>query len=169
MATGATRHRAKIRSPERQLHIAVEAFLRVAWPPHLPYTHFPAGEMRDRKTATNRDGSPVLDRKGKPKTYSPAAAKLKAMGLKPGWPDFQFILPNGQAAFIELKTGRSELSDDQVELRRKLVALKCGYATARSVDEVEATLSKWLGLFGQRLAARSVVRPTAPTAHQVAP
>ncbi len=123
----------KRRSPERALHISVESFLRYAWPEHLPYTHFPAGERRDKA----------------------AAGKLKAMGLKPGWPDFQFILPNGQAAFIELKADRNDLSDEQIAIRRKLVALKCGYATARSVDEVEQILSGWLGLFGLTLRART--------------
>lgn len=139
----------------------MEQFLRVAWPPRLPYTHFPAGELRDRKAVTNKDGSPVLDANGKPKTYSPSAAKLRAMGLKPGWPDFQFILPNGQAAFIELKADKNDLSDEQIEVRHKLVALKCGYATARSVDEVERVLGSWLAMFGEKLRGGSVQRRAA--------
>lgn len=128
----ATRKLSSRRSPERSLHIAVEQFLRLAWPDHLPYTHFPAGEKRDKA----------------------AAGKLKAMGLKAGWPDFQFILPNGQAAFIELKADNdSNLSDDQIKVRRKLVDLKCGYATARSVEDVERTLARWLALFDLKLRA----------------
>lgn len=135
--------RAKNRSPERALHMSVEAFLRHAWPAHLPYTHFPAGELRDKATA----------------------GKLKAMGLKAGWPDFIFILPNGQAAFLELKAGRGDLSESQIELRRALVALKCGYAVARSVEDVERTLSRWLDLFGLTLRARTM-KVAEPLAQQ---
>lgn len=143
MARGVT-PRPKRQTPERALHIAVEQFLRLAWPPRLPYSHFPAGEHRDKATA----------------------AKLKAFGLRPGWPDFIFILPNGQAGFIELKAGKGALSDAQIEVRAKLVALKCGYATARSVDEVERTLAGWLALFGERLRATTGARPRCPAKAQ---
>lgn len=132
----ATRTRSKRRSPERALHMTVEAFLRRAWPDDLPYTHFPAGELRDARTA----------------------AKLKAMGLKPGWPDFQFILPNGQFAALELKASRGALTDGQTALRDKLLAVHCGYATARTLDEVEDVLSRWLALFGRSLRATTVGR-----------
>lgn len=132
----ATRPHAKRRSPERALHMSVEAFLRRAWPDDLPYTHFPAGELRDARTA----------------------GKLKAMGLKPGWPDFQFILPNGQFAGLELKAKAGILTEEQMAVRDRMLALRCGYATARSVDEVEAILAGWLQLFGRRLKASTVRR-----------
>lgn len=126
--------RRKIKRPEQALHIAVEQFLRLAWPGDLPYSHFPSGEQRDIRVA----------------------AKLKAMGLKPGWPDFIFILPNGQAGFIELKAPGGDLSATQVELRGRLLNLRCGYAEARSVEEVETTLTRWLSKFDRRLTARVV-------------
>lgn len=131
--------RSKRRSPERALHMTVEAFLRRAWPDHLPYTHFPAGELRDDRTA----------------------GKLKAMGLKPGWADFIFILPNGQAAFVELKASAGGLSDAQVAVRTRLVNCHCGYAVCRSLDEVEATLTRWLAAYGLKLRATLTVRRAA--------
>jgi hypothetical protein len=115
-----------------RIQIVDEKFLRLAWPESLPYTHFPAGEARDERTG----------------------GKLKRMGLKPGWPDFQFILPNGQAAFIELKTPSGVLSDEQIKVREKLIALRCGYATARDIEDVEKILTRWLGAFGMTLRAR---------------
>lgn len=131
--------RARRKSPERALHMTVEAFLRRAWPEHLPYTHFPAGELRDDKTA----------------------GKLKAMGLKPGWPDFIFIMPNAQTAFVELKAAGGDLSDVQHALRRHLVKVGCGYAICRSVDEVESTLTRWLAAYGLKLRATMTVRRAA--------
>lgn len=112
--------------------MAVEQFLRVAWPDDLPYTHFPAGEARDERTG----------------------GKLKRMGLKAGWPDFQFILPKGQVGFIELKKPGESLSDVQIAFRSQAIALGCGYRVARSVDDVEQILGGWLALYGRSLRAR---------------
>jgi hypothetical protein len=125
---------------ETSLHMEVERFLRVAWPTDLPYSHFPAGEKRDERVG----------------------GKLKRMGLKTGWPDFQFILPNGQAAFIELKKpDGAGLSDDQIELRAQLIALRCGYATCTSVDAVEITITRWLAAFGRKPRASLTQRRAA--------
>lgn len=125
--------RAKRRSPERALHMTVEAFLRAAWPKVLPYSHFPAGEARDERTA----------------------AKLKAMGLKPGWPDFLFILPTGHVAFIELKAGKGTLTEHQKAFRDRVKGFGCCYAECRSLTEVEAFLEGLIGPFGYRLAAHT--------------
>lgn len=119
---------------ELSLHMSAAAFLRWAWPSDLPWTHFPAGEQRDARTG----------------------AKLKAMGLAPGWPDFLLVLPNGQLAGIELKAAGGALSQAQIATRDRFIALKCGFAICRSVDEVEATLAKWLSHFpGYALRART--------------
>lgn len=124
---------------ETSLHMQVERYLRVAWPSDLPYTHFPAGEKRDER----------------------AGGKLKKMGLKAGWPDFQFILPNGQAGFIELKREDTTLSGVQIDLRQQLVSLKCAYAVCRSVDEVERAISRWLSAFGRKPRASLLQRSAA--------
>ena len=122
---------------ETPVQIATASFLKYAWPPDLPYTHFPAGEARDKRTA----------------------AKLKAMGLIPGWPDWQFILPNAQAGFIEMKRPvGGVLSPDQIAVMTKLVACGCGYKVCTSVEAVEETLARWLALYGRKLLARTVER-----------
>jgi|GEM_PF-2066550 len=139
MGRPATR-KPRIRTKEVTLHMSVAAFLRHAWPEHLLWTHFPAGERRDARTG----------------------AKLKAMGLHPGWGDFIFVLPNGQFAEWELKVVGGELSPVQIAHRDRLLALGCGHAVIRSLDEAEAVGTRWLGKFGLRLRARTVQRPEAP-------
>ena len=125
---------------EVSLHFSVAAFIRVAWPEDLPWTHFPAGEVRDERTG----------------------AKLKAMGLGAGWPDFQFVMPNGQASFLELKrpNTRIHMSDAQIEVRQKLIGCGCGYSVCQSVDEVARTLERWLSLYGRKLRARTMIQGT---------
>jgi hypothetical protein len=124
---------------EISLHMSTAAYLRRAWPEHLPWTHFPAGEKRDARTG----------------------GKLKAMGLAPGWSDFLFILPNGQAAFLELKRPSGGLSTAQEDFRDKVVALRCGHATARSLDEVEQVITRWLAAFGLQPRATLIQRRAA--------
>lgn len=149
-----------IDDPEVALAKAVARFLDLALRPlGIPWTHFPAGEKREKVTKV---------RKGKTVTFSPAGARLKAMGLKPGWPDYQLIMPNGQAAFVELKVGENGLSDDQIAVRATLMARGCGYAVCRSLDEVDVTLSRWLAKFGLHhratITAGGTVRITRPDA-----
>lgn len=113
------------------LHMTVAAFLRRAWPAHLLWWHTPNGEARDARTG----------------------GKLKGMGVLPGVPDFVFILPNGQAAFLELKAPSGGLSEAQIDFRDKALVAHCGYATARSPEEAEQTLARWLDAYGLRLSA----------------
>jgi len=136
----------KAPSSETALHMSVAGFIRATWPAHLPWWHTPMGGKREQRTRTTRDGRTV--------TYSPEAQKLRAMGALAGVPDLAFILPNGQIAFIELKHGDGQLSDEQIDFRQKAVALHCGYAVCRSLDEVEATLARWLSKFGLTLKGR---------------
>lgn len=112
---------------EQALHFSVAAYLRHALPPDIVVWHTPNGEQRDKRTA----------------------GKLKGMLVLPGVPDFTILLPNGQASFIELKAAGGGLSPAQIEFRERVLALRCGYATCRSVDEVETTIARWLGAFGR--------------------
>lgn len=118
----------------------IAAFLAAAWPEHLPWTHFPAGEERPSVERIGRDG--------KPYRYSPTGARLKRMGLKPGWLDFQFILPNAQFASAEVKVGSGAPSPDQRAHAAKLKALKCAVSTWWSLEDCEASITRWLAVFG---------------------
>lgn len=114
------------------LHMSAAAYLRRACPGEVLWFHVPNGEKRDESTA----------------------GKLKAMGVLAGVPDFVFVLPNAQAAFLELKAADGVLSDPQIDFRDRVLAAGCGYATARSLDEVEAVLVRWLACFGLTPSAR---------------
>lgn len=134
MRTPATRAR---KAPkEIGLHMSVAAYLRRAWPEHLPWTHFPAGELRDARTG----------------------GKLKAMGLAAGWPDFILMLPRGQVGFIELKRAGGSMSDAQADFREACIANGHGHAVCRSLEEVEAVVTRWLGAFDLTPRARIVAR-----------
>lgn len=121
---------------EISLHMSVAAFLRRAWPAELVWFHVPNGEKRDKA----------------------AAGKLKGMGVLAGVPDFVFVMPNAQAAFLELKTKGGVLSDVQIAFRDRTLAVGCGYATARTIEEAEQILSRWLAAYGLSLRAHIVQR-----------
>lgn len=121
---------------ETSLHMQVAGYLRRAWPAHLPWMHYPAGEKRDVRTG----------------------AKLKAMGALAGVPDLIFIMPDKQIAFIELKRADGDLSQDQIKFRDRVRALGCAYVVCRSVEDVETTITRWLQVYGLVPTARIVRR-----------
>jgi hypothetical protein len=154
MVRPATRKARGLAPKEDQMQISIVGYLRRVWPAELPVWHCPNGGKREHKTRQTPDGKTV--------TYSPEAQKLAAMGALPGVPDLTFILPNGQAAFIELKVGDNDLSDDQIKFRDRVLALRCGYDVCRSLDEVEQVLTRWLSHFpGYALRGRMVERKAA--------
>ena len=70
-----------------------------------------------------------------------ARSKAKDMGVQRGWPDMQFLFPDGVTRYIELKAGAS-LSAEQREFR-DACAPHGIFAVCRSVDEVAAQLRTW--------------------------
>ena len=69
------------------------------------------------------------------------AKKMKAAGVRAGWPDLQFALVGGRTAYIELKAGAS-LSPLQRQFR--LWAEPKGlWALARTIEQVETALIGW--------------------------
>lgn len=130
---GATPHRDR----EIDRHEEIASYLDAAWPKHLPWTHFPAGETRGDHVKRKRpDGSTYL--------FSPSGARLKRMGLKLGWLEFQFILPNGQFATAEVKRPEGSLSQAQVDHRNRCLALKCAYARWETPEDAAETITRWL-------------------------
>lgn len=79
------------------------------------------------------------------------AKKLKDMGVKPGVADIAMILPDGRAAFIELKVGKNRQTDTQIAFQSECERLNAPYAVCRSIEDVDRTLRSW----GVRLRARS--------------
>jgi VRR-NUC domain len=90
------------------------------------FTHFPSGELRDKITA----------------------ARLKRMGLKPGWPDFVLLSPASLAHFLELKRRGEHLSDRQDEFAGWCAAHGYPFAVADNFDAALAILKGWSAVRG---------------------
>lgn len=106
---------------ELVLHMTVAKLLREHCLPDWRWTHFPAGEKRNIKTA----------------------AKLKQMGLQPGWPDFLFISPLGTLHCLELKRLRSNLTRTQMDFRLWCARHRVPCARASTLDEALSIFAEW--------------------------
>lgn len=104
-----------------KLTVRIADMLKAECPPDVPWTHFPAGETRDERTG----------------------ARLKAMGLKPGWPDFLFVLPGGRLGGIEIKAEAGRLSSARREWRADALAQGARWAECRTLGGVRETLRAW--------------------------
>ena len=119
--------RARARKPaasrplELSLHLSIADLLRRFARPDWRWSHFPAGELRDVRTA----------------------AKLKAMGVQRGWPDFLLLDPTGRLHALELKREGETLSEDQEVFQEWAIARGVPHSVARSVDEALAVLDAW--------------------------
>lgn len=108
-------------APEAGLQSSVREYLNFCLPADIWWTASLAGHGKMSMAARN---------------------KAKAMGLKPGWPDLQFLFPDGRVRFIELKSDKGVLSPEQREFRDN--AQPHGiWALCRSVDEVSTVLRGW--------------------------
>lgn len=71
------------------------------------------------------------------------ATKMKAAGVRRGWPDMQILFPSAVTRFIELKADGS-LSVEQKAFRDRCLATgRDIWATARTLIEVESALLRW--------------------------
>jgi hypothetical protein len=71
------------------------------------------------------------------------AVKMKAEGVRAGVPDLCFIMPEGRAAWVEMKTPKGSLSQPQREFRDRCMRLGHPWAMCRSVDEALKVLTEW--------------------------
>lgn len=104
---------------ELQLHFAVADYLRRVMPPGIPWSHFPAGERRDAKTG----------------------AKLKRMGLNPGWPDF--IILTNPVICIELKTDKGRMTPSQKIFAADVQSQDHTHFVARNIETIEMALQQY--------------------------
>ena len=103
---------------EFQLQCAAADFLVWALPDNIPFTHLPMGEKRDKATA----------------------GKLKAMGVNPGWPDFEILIPDGVTLRIEMKGEKGVLSKAQEAFHERAKALGHLCYIARSIRRLQGIL-----------------------------
>ena len=67
-------------------------------------------------------------------------AKLKAMGVKRGWPDILIIGPGPNVLGIELKTAHGKMSPEQRAMELAFVGCQSWYVLCRSVEEVQRAI-----------------------------
>jgi VRR-NUC domain len=113
-----------VREKEIVLHFRVAGILRAHGLPGWRWTHIPAGELRDARTAS----------------------KLKAMGLNPGWPDFLLVSPTGTAHFLEVKRVGGKLSEDQRAFKAWATAHGVAHVVADTFAAAFDTLKRWNAL-----------------------
>ena len=113
---------------EVRTHVAVADTLRRFCEPDWLWTHIGHGGYRTKATA----------------------GLLKRMGLRPGWPDFVLVSPNGAHHYLELKAGAAPLSPEQRTFAKAMAARGVQHAVARSYAEAIGQLQRW-GAIGNRV------------------
>lgn len=108
-------------SKEIYLHLPVAAFLDQFASKDWVWTHIGHGEARTAR----------------------AGAKLKRMGVKPGWPDFVFVGPSGRVYFLELKREGGRLSKSQDAFRDYCVKRGIPHVVARTIGEAMTAFDSW--------------------------
>lgn len=73
-------------------------------------------------------------------------AKRKAMGMRPGFPDFIFLLPNKEYHYLalELKTDKGRQSDHQKEYQQAVEQAGGRYVIIRSLDEFMTEIKSYI-------------------------
>ena len=117
----------KLAAPQKEatsLHIPLVAMLRWCLRPDVIWRHYPAGELRDKRTA----------------------AKLKAMGVLPGSADLEFFYRNAAGTpcllFLELKLPGRKCSEAQMGFALAMKLLGAEYEVACSIDEAIGVIGK---------------------------
>ena len=107
--------------PEYRFQVQVTTYLKFALPEDYWWTANAAGVRVSMQTAK----------------------KMKAAGVRRGWPDLQFMSPRGGVRFIELKAGTA-LSHEQEQFRDACLATgRDIWALCRTLEEVRDTLERW--------------------------
>jgi hypothetical protein len=71
------------------------------------------------------------------------SARFKAQGLLPGTPDLVFVLPDGRAAFMELKSDGGRLSKEQKVFQERCTAMEVEHVVCSGLDQALAVLTAW--------------------------
>jgi hypothetical protein len=106
---------------ELALHRAVVITLRRFCRPEFLWWHTPNGELRDKRTA----------------------AKLKAMGVKPGIPDILLLPPSGLLHSLELKRQGEPLTGEQEEFQTYCISYGLPHVVAHSISEALTAFVAW--------------------------
>ena len=119
---------------ESHIHKSLVQLLRLTCRPGVEFYHCANGELRDPKTA----------------------AKLKAMGVKPGVADLQFIWGElmsvvgvstpmivSRVLFLELKARGRKQTEEQIAFEASVTAKGCTYELADNIDDAICILKRY--------------------------
>lgn len=109
------------KNEEEQLQRAIVEHLRLRAPRDVLWWHTPNGGARSKS-----DGG-----------------KFKALGVRPGVPDLQFLFPDGHVAFLELKAGDGKLSPEQTNFLIFCDRAGVEAAVAYNIDQALTILEVW--------------------------
>jgi hypothetical protein len=117
---------------EREIHQAIVDWLKVALPDGSVFHHSP-----------NEGRHKVQYR-----------MQQKRLGVRAGWPDIEiFVNPTWwrgttpwAPVFLEIKTAKGRLSDNQKQMIGQLTGAGCYVAVVRSIDEARVTLMQYVEL-----------------------
>ena len=71
-----------------------------------------------------------------------SGAKNKAMGVRKGFPDMTIFRFESKPIFLELKSKKGQLQDNQEDWRDTLQAMGFSWYLVRSIDDVKEVLTK---------------------------
>lgn len=107
--------------PEHRFQVSVIRYLQYALPPEYLFTANAAGV----RVSMN------------------VAVKMKAAGVRRGWPDIQILFPSAVTRYLELKADTG-LSQEQRDFRDACKATgRDIWALCRTLEQVEAALIRW--------------------------
>ena len=139
MMAGAAARARKERPPVQiTLHFPVAKFLRENCLPFWDWTHFPADEMRDMRTAT----------------------RLIQRGFHRWWGDFILLSPRGLAHFLMLPNPGEPLTFEQDEFRIRCIARGNPCEVCWTIDQALLAFERWECLRGQ-------IEPRRAPAHKL--
>lgn len=108
-------------NPEERLQVAIVEHLRLLAPANVIWYAVPNGEKRSKRTA----------------------GRLKAQGVVSGISDLAFVLSDGRAAFLELKSPTGRLSPAQKAFGERCAAMEVEYAVSSDLDQCLSILRAW--------------------------
>lgn len=123
----------KLPIKETPLHIQIVHLVRIdSTPEDLILLHVPNGGTRHPREAAKLKAMGVLAGAGDLLCHWPVA--IEENGIRSIWMD---------TGYIEIKTDDGELTQQQIEFRRRIKAMGGKYTVARSYEAVRDTLTGW--------------------------
>lgn len=108
-------------NPEERLQISIVEHLRLLAPKNVIWFAVPNGEKRSKRTA----------------------GRLKAQGVVAGVFDLAFVLEDGRAAFLELKSEKGRLSPAQIAFSEQCTRMGVEHAVSSNLDNALSILRAW--------------------------